>query len=281
MDKLQKTEWQIEHKEVMDSFLQELYSHTDEFILKGGTALQECYGLDRFSEDIDLDRRKEQGDFIKHVEDFCEKNGYSFRVAKDTDTTKRVFINYGDNSRPLKVELSQRRLNIPETEIQKINGITTYSIDRLCSMKASAYNGRDRIRDLYDLTFICNQYKDSLSENTLSSVKDVLEYKGIEQFDYLLEQEKDELIDSDKLASDFLLMYENLGLLYNEEERIIMNEITTSIVGEDSLVHTDQGFMKNEEFADRIIDGSSGDFELVKNSREEFLEDRDIDDFEL
>lgn len=30
-------------------------SQGNPFVLKGGTALMECYGLDRFSEDIDLD----------------------------------------------------------------------------------------------------------------------------------------------------------------------------------------------------------------------------------
>jgi predicted nucleotidyltransferase component of viral defense system len=39
----------------MVSYLLLLNKRTDQFILKGGTALARCYGLDRFSEDIDLD----------------------------------------------------------------------------------------------------------------------------------------------------------------------------------------------------------------------------------
>lgn len=35
----------------------------------------------------------------------------------------------------------------------------------------------------------------------------------------IVREQADELIDTDKLASDFLQMYDKLGLLYSEEER--------------------------------------------------------------
>ena len=47
------------HKKVIIDFLNYLNSQTDQFILKGGTALMLCYGLNRFSEDIDLDGFKQ------------------------------------------------------------------------------------------------------------------------------------------------------------------------------------------------------------------------------
>ena len=47
--------WQIRHKTIMEQYLHELNQQQDSVILKGGTALMLCYGLNRFSEDIDLD----------------------------------------------------------------------------------------------------------------------------------------------------------------------------------------------------------------------------------
>ena len=58
------------HRHVIKTFLTELNScGNDRFILKGGTALMLCYGLDRFSEDIDLDGTRGE-DIIPFVETF-------------------------------------------------------------------------------------------------------------------------------------------------------------------------------------------------------------------
>lgn len=46
--------WQPWHKEVMVDCLNYLNRFTDQFVLKGSTALMLCYGLNRFSEDIYL-----------------------------------------------------------------------------------------------------------------------------------------------------------------------------------------------------------------------------------
>ena len=43
------------HKTVITNFLAFLNKSSDQFVLKGGTSLMMCYGLNRFSEDIDLD----------------------------------------------------------------------------------------------------------------------------------------------------------------------------------------------------------------------------------
>lgn len=147
-------DWRKQHKEVMLSYLKYLNAKTESFILKGDTALYLCYDLDRFSEDIDLDG-KEKG-LAALVDAFCSKRGFTYRVAKDTPIVERCFINYGNERRPLKIEVSYRRIEIPESEVEAINEIKVYGIDSLCGMKINAYAGRDKIRDLYDLTFICN-----------------------------------------------------------------------------------------------------------------------------
>lgn len=209
--------WRVKHIEVIHLFLNYLNNLTGDFVLKGGTALMLCYGLDRFSEDIDLDgTNRSIGDIVS---DFCTKERFSYRVAKDTDTVKRFMINYGNVGKPLKVEVSFRKKMISKEEIVTINGIVVYTVDILCAMKANAYAGRDMIRDLYDLSFICNRYWDVLSDVSKAVVRNAVGHKGIEQFDFVLKYQEDDIIDKDKLESDFLEMYDKLGLLTSRETR--------------------------------------------------------------
>jgi len=210
MDKF--NDWREKHFDIIKEFLKFLNKNSQEFILKGGTALLTCYGLDRFSEDIDLDATSKRN-IEKIIEEFCRKNSYTYRVVKDTDTTKRFFLTYDDTGRSLKIEVSYRRNNIESSEFQKINEILVYNINELCLMKANAYTGRDKIRDLYDICFICNNYWEKLSIYVKSFIRVAVEYKGLEQFEYIIKDQKDELINNEKLEKKFLEMYDKLGLL--------------------------------------------------------------------
>ena len=46
--------WRDLHGKVIKEFLSYINEQTESFILKGGTALAQCYSLNRFSEDIEL-----------------------------------------------------------------------------------------------------------------------------------------------------------------------------------------------------------------------------------
>jgi len=230
-------DWRKQHGAAIVSFIKYLNTKTDDYILKGGTALYLCYHLDRFSEDIDLDGRMKG--LTALVKGYCAEHSYSYRVAKDTATVERCFIDYGAEGRPLKIEASYRRLEIPKEETEKINGILVYDINQLCVMKTNAYAGRDKIRDLYDLTFIFNNYSDRLSPQTISLLRGAVEHKGIAQFDYVVRNQPDELIDSDKLADDFLKMYDRLGLLLDENERELL-ENGSGPVGNDDPEDDDE-----------------------------------------
>ena len=213
-------DWIGQHGKVIASFMEYLNAKTDNFVLKGGTALYLCYRLDRFSVDIDLDGR-EKG-LTTLVDGFCRENRYAYRVAKDSATVERCMVNYGNAEKPLKIEASYRRREIQDGETETINGIKVYGIDPLCGMKINAYSGRDRIRDLYDLTFIYKNYYDRLSPQTVALLRGAVEHKGIAQFDYVVRNQPDELIDCDRLAEDFLAMYDRLGLMFDEEERALL-----------------------------------------------------------
>ncbi|MEG0360625.1 MAG: nucleotidyl transferase AbiEii/AbiGii toxin family protein [Longicatena sp.] len=203
------------HFEVMCRMLESLNYSSHDFILKGGTALMVCYGLDRFSEDIDLDSTNKN--IEKYVDDFCKANNYMYRKAKDTNTTKRFQIHHSENMKPLKVEILYRQKQIDETKTEILNGVCVYKINELFGMKMNAYNSRDKIRDLYDVVYIMKNFKERISLEKLDMFKDVLSYKGLEQFDYLIKTQKDELINNEKLASDFLDVFDKLDLLDDYE----------------------------------------------------------------
>ena len=200
------------HANVIISFIHTLNSRTKNYILKGGTSLMLCYGLDRFSEDIDLDAFNTKEGIEPFVQEFCKSYKYTYRVAKNTETVKRYMIHYGSD-KPLKVEISYRRSKISQTEVTNINNILVYTIENLLTFKLNAYNSRDKIRDLYDVTFICRTYWNYLSDMQKTAVQDALSYKGLDYFDMLIRTQADELIDSNKLASDFLDLYAKLGLI--------------------------------------------------------------------
>jgi hypothetical protein len=222
--------WQLQHGDTITSFLEYLNSQTSDLILKGGTALLVCYDLDRFSEDIDLDSRYPEIMVETFVSAFCKNKNFSYRTAKDTDTVKRYMIHYGNVGKPLKVEVSFRRSSIQEREYTKIKGFTVYTLDSLCYQKSTAYSARDRIRDLYDLSFICKRWWDVVSDSAKASIRNALQYKGLEQYDYIMQTQPDKYIDSKKLADDFVDMFDKLGLLYDKQEKKLFDIAKSTIL---------------------------------------------------
>ena len=135
--------WKEKHKDIILSFLEYLNERTNLYVLKGGTALMTCYGLDRFSEDIDLDSTDREA-IYDIVSDFCQEYNYAFRVAKDTDSVKRFMIHYDDDTtsaHPLKIEISYRRREISPMQTLKINviGIGPYAVQLVENSAASLF----------------------------------------------------------------------------------------------------------------------------------------------
>ncbi|WP_454961711.1 nucleotidyl transferase AbiEii/AbiGii toxin family protein [Eggerthia catenaformis] len=124
---------------------------------------------------------------------------------------------YSENNKPLKIETSFRRKHIASEETFRINGIRVYNINTLCIMKSAAYQMRDKIRDLFDLSFIINNYYNDLDKSTILNVQQALAYKGLEQFDYLAETQQDELINKDDLADSFMNALDKLDLLVDSD----------------------------------------------------------------
>lgn len=196
----------------MVNFIIFLNKYSKSYILKGSTSLIVCYNSDRFPEDINLDALcSKNDDIIDIINNFCKQNNLNYRIAKNTDTVKRCMIHY-NGKKPLKIEVSYRRKNIACTEYTIINNILVYTIQSLLMFKLNAYLNRDKIRDLYDITFICKNYTNYIPKELYTQLSNAISYKGIEYFDYIISTQSDELIDNDKLASDFLEMFYWLGL---------------------------------------------------------------------
>lgn len=207
------SDWRQLHGTVIRNFLLYLNSLTSAYVLKGGTALMCCYNLDRFSEDIDLDSN-DKTTIAKVVDSFCKGNNFTYRVAKDTDTVKRYFINYGNVSKPLKVEVSYRlNLSLVQDSITSVGTIAVYTPLHLLQLKLTAFSHRDKIRDLYDVLFLLKQYWGILPDSFKAQVINAFSYKGIDYVDYLIKTQSDELVLSNKLYSDYIDVLTMLGMM--------------------------------------------------------------------
>ena len=213
--------WHEAHRQVQDQFLSYLGEHSD-LVLKGGTALMKCYGLDRFSEDLDFDALRPKVSTVRLVERFCQARGYESSVRKGTATVQRVMIRYHQDH-ALKVETSYRTRNIDPEDVTVVGGVRVYCLDALARLKAAAYLGRDTIRDLYDVTFLVNEHFDELSQASRSLLPGALANKGLDQFEVVRAENNDDLIDTDQLATHLLEAYERLGIESMEEERDLAN----------------------------------------------------------
>ena len=157
------------HKELMLAVLAKIQDKP--LVLKGGTSLMLCYGLDRFSEDLDFDI---QGDFagkgtINLENTLKSVKGRNFEILdvitkKDTPTVTRYMLRYHDKREnqnvSLKIETSYRT---PNHDYDVIHGIKTAKIHDIAEFKINSVldtenNSRTKARDLYDANFIIREY---------------------------------------------------------------------------------------------------------------------------
>lgn len=203
------------------------------FVLKGGTALMLYYGLDRYSEDIDLDAFNEMD-----VSLYLTNPGYdiwNIRIAKDTPTVFRIMLDYGAKSDlgnyPLKIEVSSRNkkmLNKGLYDIVEIDGVKVYHIKEIINMKVATFGQRDKIRDLYDLGFLLNKYPNYFDEHKLKSIIINMEYKGLENLSLLLQDEFEKKylgkLSSDDYVLNIYVKCEDLLVNLREHDREYDNE---------------------------------------------------------
>ncbi|WP_281529883.1 nucleotidyl transferase AbiEii/AbiGii toxin family protein [Campylobacter hominis] len=230
-----------EYQEKHIKFIKELLPlFGDNFILKGGTALNLYYGLNRYSEDIDLDIKNQTNmNFINKLKKHNNYNCWNIFIKKNTPTTFKIMIDYGNKSDfgtyPLKIEVSSRNLKLLEKNLLKyknINGVNIYDVTELIKMKATAFSGRDKIRDFFDLAFLFKNYKKFFNETILMQIYEKIQYAGIDELNSLLKDEVkkknlNESINFNTFSQDFLfdIEYE----LLEKQEKEIGNKIDNKI----------------------------------------------------
>ena len=168
------SEMEASHVEIMRAIAEDLMDLP--MVLKGGTARSLCYGLDRFSEDLDFDAPKKfnlAGRVERVLSRFTQES--RIKVVKDTATVQRLKVHYrkGAVDRLLKIETSFRQT--PSNDSVEIrSGIKTYKVSSLINQKLAALVGRTKVRDLYDVAFLARTYRSEFSDQAVKQLTDML-----------------------------------------------------------------------------------------------------------
>ena len=210
-------------KERIDIIKKVLQALNDNFVLKGGIALSLYYGLNRYSEDIDLDAKSNNMDITKLLKSNKNFRDYNITIKKDTDTVFRTMLDHARQSHlgnyPLKIEVSNRNkifLQQGSLTYTNIDGVNVYNISELIDMKIAAFNGRDKVRDLYDLNFLLNKYPEYFDHKQLWQINERIAYCGADELNMLLADEvkkhkliSNENIDLNNFVQNFQARIEN------------------------------------------------------------------------
>lgn len=190
----------------------------DNFVLKGGTSLILYYGCDRYSEDIDLDSKSQNMNFINRI----HNPGYdiwNINIKKDTPTVFRVMIDYGAKSYmgdyPLKIEVSSRNSKILSNtkDYVNIDGVNVYKIEKIAKMKINAIWNRTKPRDFYDIGYPLRKHINIFTLDDLANLNEAITMTGIDEWSALLDYDvsQNHLInlDSDEYVLNTVHIIEN------------------------------------------------------------------------
>jgi predicted nucleotidyltransferase component of viral defense system len=211
-------DYKLERLQVMAQILYRINKSVNSanYVLKGGTGLLLCHGLDRFSEDIDLDGMRKVG-LEKEIKAACNDLDKYCHIneTKNTSTVLRYMVNYHSiraQLYPLKIEISFREktplLNKVRV-IEEINGIRVYSLHDLMNMKLVAFLNRDKVRDFYDLYWCVKNKPNMVSKDMAVQLLEALYYKGVDELMEVMKEEalEDHIlndIDSESIMLDFM-----------------------------------------------------------------------------
>ena len=200
------------HVEIMRTIARDLSDLP--MVLKGGTALLLCYGLNRFSEDLDFDSHRKFQIASRIDRILSQKStAHELKIVKDTDTVQRIKSHYQGVSgdRLLKIETSFRT-HPDESRVTVIDGIRTYTIATLIEQKTDALTNRTAARDLFDVAFLAKNYLSDFSPEVKAQLAvliqdiDALEQRFEDAF------EEDEILVTEDLSALILQLSESLSL---------------------------------------------------------------------
>jgi len=170
--------YQAEKDYLQHALLATLYEvSTNEFVFKGGTALQKVFGLDRFSEDLDFTylSDKDPMEFIEKTTDkleilgiFAEMNATKIERKNDSFTVRikikgPLYDGSEKSIQTITIELSLREEPIKTPIAKRIVPIypdlrpyvvLCMDLDEMLAEKIRAIMTRGKPRDVYDLWFM-------------------------------------------------------------------------------------------------------------------------------
>ncbi|MBI6725699.1 nucleotidyl transferase AbiEii/AbiGii toxin family protein [Pseudomonas viridiflava] len=198
-------------------------------VLKGGTALLLGYGLNRFSEDLDYNSPVKLN--LESKIRSARPIGVVFddiKLSKNTDTTTRFKVDYtsGAFSRSVKLDISHRE-GIAPSQITVIDGIKMYKPSVLIDQKLRATEGRQAIRDLFDLNFLSKHYPGDFSRQNIADYQALT--RDINSLDSLYRL----AYETDVIVSD-AVDYETLILESHEGARSLSSQGPTVIKYKDN-----------------------------------------------
>lgn len=213
---------QSRHLDLMYHIAQEVTARTgDNFVLKGGTALLLAYGLPRFSTDLDFDGRRTSIDMTPALRAGADTAGVpvrNLRTAKNTWAVRRYMLHYRDDvMKPLKVEISYRQGdNIDEDDVTTINGIRTYNLDKLTTLKIDALVNRAKGRDIFDVAYLLAQHPESVSNHDLQRIDQVIDIIGLNDLEAIMLD--DDILDYFDLTDVAVKLVDNTIWLKRERK---------------------------------------------------------------
>lgn len=152
-------------------------------VLKGGTALLLCHGLDRHSEDLDFDSPRHFT--IGHRARAALVGLASVEEAttlKATTLVHRVRLAYrglnGEGNGRLKIEVSTRAGAAAAESCEVIDGVRVYRLPFLLEQKLRALESRTTARDLYDVEFISRRQPELFTPTARSALGEILGSRG-------------------------------------------------------------------------------------------------------
>ncbi len=173
----------IEHEKFEMEVLERLYNAKilSKLIFVGGTMLRLCYGLDRYSIDLDfwLKEKKDENEVFNRIRKVIDDN----YIAKDVFNkhfTMLFEFKSKDYPRGLKIEIRKEVKKIKpvkaiayttNSNIQLI--VNVISLEDMMVEKIKAFLNRAEIRDVYDIEFLIRRgVKLNLDKNKAQKIKD-------------------------------------------------------------------------------------------------------------
>jgi hypothetical protein len=167
--------YQLEKDYLQYAVLLEIFKRSKGgLVFKGGTALQKCYGLDRFSEDLDF--TTDSADEIRRVEDGLQGIKQLYNATfKRTENEQSALFNLKiegplfekqQSIQTIIIEISKREKTlrkpmlirlIPKYRDLEAQLVVVMDKDEILAEKTRALLTRRRPRDLYDTYFLLNK----------------------------------------------------------------------------------------------------------------------------